>query len=127
VVAWQSDEQDRSGFGIYAQRFTATGARPGTELLINTAVAGSQSQPSVAAFAEGGFIVMWMSKGQDSAAEQDIYAQAHKANGKRLDVEFRANTTTAKNQSQPAVAVNTGGNFVAVWTSRDQDGSLEGV
>ena len=52
VVAWQSDEQDRSGLGIYAQRFTAAGARPGTELLHQHRGAGSQSQPSVAAFAE---------------------------------------------------------------------------
>ena len=42
-------------------------------------------------------------------------------------VEFRINTTTANNQNQPAVAARTNGDFVAVWTSRNQDGALEGV
>ena len=50
-----------------------------------------------------------------------------KANGQKLDVEFRINTTTANNQNQPAVAARTNGDFVAVWTSRNQDGALEGV
>ena len=126
IVTWQSMGQDGSGLGVYMQRFAINGTRTGSELPVNTVVAGDQSQPCVAAFPDGGgFMVMWTSAGQNGSG-QGIYAQAHKADGQKSDIEFRANTT-AKNQFQPALAAFTGGNFVAVWTSRDQDGSLHDV
>jgi hypothetical protein len=41
-------------------------------------------------------------------------------------VEFRLNTTVIKDQWQSTIAPSTAG-IVAAWTSRDQDGSLEGI
>ena len=41
--------------------------------------------------------------------------------------EFRVNATTTNAQSQPAVASDSTGNFVVVWTSYGQDGAYEGV
>ena len=127
AVAWQSKDQDGSGLGVYAQRFNVNGTRTGAELRANTFTAGDQSQPSLAPFPDGGgFIVLWTSANQDGSG-QGVYAQAFKANGKPLDVEFRINTTIASNQNQPSVTARTNGDFVAVWTSRNQDGALEGV
>jgi hypothetical protein len=126
VVAWQSAAQDGSGLGVYAQRYAASGGKAGVEFRVNTTVASDQSQPSVASFLDGGFVVAWTSKQQDGSG-LGVYAQAFNAAGARVDVEFRVNTTTLKDQSQPAVAAFTGGSFVVVWTSVGQDGSLEGI
>jgi hypothetical protein len=41
--------------------------------------------------------------------------------------EFQVNTYTTDYQSAPAVAADTGGNFVVVWQSNTQDGSSSGV
>ena len=41
--------------------------------------------------------------------------------------EFRVNTYTTSSQEWPAVAADTNGNFVVVWESEGQDGSLDGV
>lgn len=42
-------------------------------------------------------------------------------------IEFRVNTATAGDQGRPDVAVDADGDAVAVWQSRDQDGSSDGV
>jgi hypothetical protein len=47
--------------------------------------------------------------------------------GTPVGPEFRVNTHTAGNQSTPSVAADASGNFVVVWNSFVQDGSLYGV
>jgi len=44
-----------------------------------------------------------------------------------LGPEFRVNTYTAAVQDDPAIASDASGNFVVVWVSSGQDGSLDGV
>lgn len=126
VVMWQSNGQDGSGLGVYGQRYNSSGGRVGVEFRVNTRTASNQSDPSVAAFADGGFVVTWTSSAQEGAG-LGVYAQCYNAAGKPVDLEFRVNTTTAKNQWQPSIAAFSAGKFVAIWTSQDQDGSLEGV
>ena len=36
VVAWESQAEDGSNYGIYAQRYNAAGAAQGSEFLVNT-------------------------------------------------------------------------------------------
>ena len=62
MIVWQSNLQDGSGWGIFGQRYNAAGTRAGAEFLINTTRAKSQTQPSVAAFSSGGFVVSWWSE-----------------------------------------------------------------
>lgn len=126
VVAWSSRLQDGSGLGIYAQRYSPTAARQGTEFRVNTVVASHQSQPAVGGLGDGGFAVVWASKLQDGSG-LGVYAHRYDATGNAEDVEFRVNTTIADDQSQPVVARLAVGGWVAVWTSFGQDGSLEGV
>lgn len=126
VVAWQSNLQDGSGLGVFAQRFTPGGVKAGSEFRVNTMTVSDQWQPSVAGFTDGGFVVAWSSKGQDRSG-QGVYAQAYNASGTQANIEFRVNSRTASDQYQPKVAAFTVGKFIAVWTSKNQDGALEGV
>ncbi|RZJ40778.1 MAG: hypothetical protein EON86_11750, partial [Brevundimonas sp.] len=50
---------DGSGVAVKAQVYDASGARSGGELLVNTAISGSQGSPVVSALPGGGFVVSW--------------------------------------------------------------------
>ncbi len=126
VVVWQSKLQDGSGLGVYAQLFTSAGAKSGSEVKVNSYTKGDQWQPQVSAFSDGGFVVLWTSNLEDGSGK-GVFAQAVDSAGMPSNVEFLVNATTLKDQWQPSVAAAAGGRFMAAWTSRDQDGSLEGV
>jgi len=126
VVAWASDDQDGSGLGVYAQRYTASASKAGTIFRVNTTVKSDQSEPTVASRPGGGFTVAWSSAGQDGS-RRGIYAQHFDAKGTRSDVEFQINTTTEDQQSQPSLAIRSDTDFVMTWTSNEQDGDLGGV
>ena len=55
VIAWQSRDQDGSGYGVFAQRYNAAGTPQGAEFRVNTYTTGYQVSPSVAMDAEGDF------------------------------------------------------------------------
>jgi hypothetical protein len=114
VVAWMSDAQDGSGRGIYAQRYNAAGLPQGGEFRVNTTTANAQGLPSVAADADGDFVVAWQSLFQDGS-NYGVYAQRYNAAGAPQGGEFRANTTTVGNQGMPSVAVDADGDFVVAW------------
>ena len=50
---------DSSDTAVKAQVFAADGSQMGSELLVNTATAGDQSDPRITALANGGFVVTW--------------------------------------------------------------------
>jgi alpha-tubulin suppressor-like RCC1 family protein len=120
VIAWQSDTQDK-GAGIFAQRFKSNASTDGFEFRVNTRAKGNQTAPALASLSDGGFVAAWVSDGQDGDG-LGIYGQRFLSTGNRLGEEFRINTTTALDQSQPAVSGYDGGGFVVVWTSPDGDG-----
>ncbi|MCC7510602.1 MAG: tandem-95 repeat protein [Planctomycetes bacterium] len=126
VIAWMSDGQDGSSFGIYAQRYNNSGAAVGTEFRVNTFTTNDQLHPSVAMDADGDFMVAWQSFGQDGNGN-GIYAQRFHNSGAAVGSEFLVNSYTNNQQSYPSVAVDADGDFVVVWTSNGQDGSGEGI
>jgi hypothetical protein len=126
VVVWQSYGQDRSSWGVYAQRFDLNGNKIGSELLLNTWTTDSQGDPSVTSLSDGGFIVVWDSNGQDSSS-WGVYAQRFDLNGNKIGSEFRVNAWTTDAQWGPAVTSLLSGGFVVVWQSFGQDGSGYGV
>jgi hypothetical protein len=93
VVTWTSYQRDGSESNIYGQRYDANGNRVGLEFQINTHTSNTQSNPSVAPLAGGGFIVTWDSYEQDGSS-YGIYGQRYDANGVRISSEFPINTYT---------------------------------
>src|SRR5262245_8287364 len=61
VVVWTSYDQDGSGYGVFAQRFTSTGVPHGIEFPVNTYTTGAQLNPAVTVDASGNFTVVWES------------------------------------------------------------------
>lgn len=66
VIGWTS--ADGSASGITVQRFDAAGARVGGESRVNASAAGDQTQPALAALADGGYMVTWLSQHGDTYA-----------------------------------------------------------
>jgi tRNA A-37 threonylcarbamoyl transferase component Bud32 len=125
VVIWTS-VQDGNDNGIYGQMFNANGTKYLSEFQVNTYVESSQEYPSVAGLGNGKFVVTWHSNGQDGYS-WGVFGQMHNADNSRYGLEFRVNTYTTYDQSNPSVARLGDGKFVVTWVSEFQDGSTYGI
>lgn len=114
VVVWRSTGQDgeaTSFTGIYGQKFTAAGVKSGAEFAISPAGNGiSEASPSVAALANGRFVVAY----QQTNTDNDIVFRIVEANG-TLGAETQAPSTATGAQSAPWVAALSDGNFAITW------------
>ena len=120
VVSWTSLAQDGSGYGVYAQRFDASGVAVGSETRINSYTASDQLMPSVAVLADDSYVIAWYSNGQDGDG-LGVYAQRYDSSGAAIGSEFRVNTYTTSDQNYPRVTAMSDGGFVIGWTSKNQD------
>ena len=64
VIVWSSFGQDGSHYGVFGRRYDAAGT-PGTEFRVNTHTTHIQDKAAVAMAADGSFVVVWESYGQD--------------------------------------------------------------
>ena len=126
VVTWQSYYQDGSGYGIYAQRYDADGVKVGSETQVNTYTSSDQREPSIAALADGGYVITWNSYYQDGSSV-GIYAQRYDADGAKVGDETQVNTYTSSDQVTPAISALADGGYVVTWQSYYQDGSGYGI
>ena len=78
AVAWISPH-DGDGFGIFGQRYDATGAPVGDEFLVNGYTPHDQASPAVTYTAAGDFVVAWESQRLD----REIFAQRYDAAGRQ--------------------------------------------
>ena len=111
----------------------AAGPRPvsgqllGPEFRVNSYTTSHQQFPAVEADAAGNFVVVWASQGQEDPDFAGVFGQRYDAAGAPVGGEFQVNTFTTQIQSEPAVAMDDSGNFIVVWESNGQDGSLFGI
>ncbi|HSH93924.1 MAG TPA: hypothetical protein VK968_07245, partial [Roseimicrobium sp.] len=124
VITWQSESQDGSQYNIFAQRYTSAGLAQGSEFRVNSYTTEHQSSPEVALDGDGDFVIVWTSNNQDSDSP-DIFAQRFASTGGFLGSEFRVNSYTTQQQFNPAVAMDSSGDFVVSWQSYDQDGPYD--
>jgi hypothetical protein len=114
VVAWSSYGEDRSLFGIFAQRISPTGSKVGSEFLVNQFTPNNQRSPAIATLSDGNFAVAWVTEGQRTADTIDVYSRIFAPDGKPLSGEFLVNTTT-NICSTPTIATLQG-SFVIGWS-----------
>ncbi|MEO8198549.1 MAG: hypothetical protein ABI689_17690 [Thermoanaerobaculia bacterium] len=126
VVSWISyGQDDGSNWGVYAQRFAATGVKAGPEFRVNSYTTSAQFISRVAADAAGNFVVMW--EGVGLSDNDAVFGQRFTSAGATVGGEFRVNSYTTGGQRRPAVAPTAQGNFVVGWESYGQDGSSLGI
>jgi hypothetical protein len=125
VVVWVSTGgQDGDGYGIFGQRFDASGNKLGTEFQVNTYTTGNQKYAGVAMNAGREFVVAWQSFGEDGNGYGTI-ARLYDGTGAPVTGDIVVNTSTTGDQADPQVAMDRSGNFVVVWDS--SDGSAYGI
>ncbi|WP_157218518.1 beta strand repeat-containing protein [Flavisphingomonas formosensis] len=120
VVTWTDASgvgPDASQLGIKAQMFSASGAKIGSEFLVNTTTNLNQNAPTITNLANGGFVVSWVdaSATAPDANSTGVRAQIFDANGAKVGSEFLVNTTTLSAQNYPALTSLSSGGFVATW------------
>jgi hypothetical protein len=122
VVVWRDQgSQDGDGTGVFAQRFTSTGAPAGTEFQVNAYTRGFQESPRVSAAADGSFVVVWYD------FEARAFGRRFDSTGMPPGGDFP--TSSGKHpQTFPSVAAAPSGGFLIAWESlADQDGDGSGV
>jgi hypothetical protein len=124
VVVWESPTA--SGLDIVARLFDADGLPVTGDFRVNTYTPSHQYAPATAAAANGEFVVVWTSVGQDGSL-RGVFGQRLGANGAPLGSEFAINTQTLDRQWWPRVATAPSGDFVVVWDSQGQDGHENGI
>ena len=118
VVVWRSDGSygtDTSGFSLNGQRYASDGSAQGAEFQVNAYTTGDQVYPSVAAAADGNFVVVWESPGSygTDTSSGSVQGQFFSSFGQQ-GTEFQVNTYTTDRQSSASVAATDDG-FVVVW------------
>ena len=113
VIVWSSaGHHDGDNLGVFGQRFDAGGAPEGGEFQINSFTTVHQYGPDVIHDSSGGFLVVWVSLGQDG-----IFGQRFASSGLPVGNEFQINTNTVYGQAHPRVSRAPSGEFVVVWKS----------
>ncbi len=88
------------------------------EFKVNTFSDSTQRDPQIARDGSGNYIIVWDSENQvDPASQSDIYFQLFDSNDSKVGSEEIVNTFTEGEQERPALAMNSGGDFVIVWAS----------
>jgi len=133
VLAWVSELKSHdNSVEIWARVFGDDGSpvasASGNEFLVSATHTNVCANPSVAALANGGFVVAWGERDQfDRNNSWDVFGRAYtsssSANGSSIQM---LNTNRFGDQFAPRVAALDSG-AVVVWTSLGQDGSQEGV
>ena len=79
--------------GVFGQRFSASGAKAGSEFQVNTYTTGYQGAARVAVDRGGNFVVVW-SEDAGGGPDRNILGQRFDGSGKKVGTEFQVNTTT---------------------------------
>jgi hypothetical protein len=128
VVAWESYESPGDDVGtdsVQARRYSSGGAALGDQFQVNSFTVGYQKYPSLAAAADGGFAVVWMSPGSSGTdtSAWSIQGQRYASDGSPAGGEFQVNTYTTAYQTYPSAAGAPDGRFTVVWMSNGSFGS----
>jgi len=123
VAAWSSFGQTGGTSSVYAQRFTAKGARAGGETRINTAVDADHIGPSVAAFPGGGHFVAWTRR--TAATVATVRWRRYHADGTASDIEQVATVTGVTWATGPTAVVATDLAFAVGFTGGGGTGNTE--
>jgi S-layer family protein len=127
VVTWDSYGADGDRFGISARRFEASGTPLGGEFIVNSYTSSWQNESSVAADANGNFVVAWTDQTQArDGSGFAVFGQRFDSGGNRLGGEFRVNTFTDSGQTTPSVSVSPTGGFVVAFNSAPAPGDSNG-
>ncbi len=126
VIVWTTDKGAGDGWEVYAQRYDASGAEVGAEIIVNDYSTSSQYAPKVAAFDDGGFVVSYASHGQNGS-NYTIYARRYlpdALDSSQLVAQPEQPVSLVGNhQIYSKVETSADGGFSVAWTYERPNGS----
>lgn len=122
VVVWHDDRDENGLFEIKGRGFNADGSESIAQFTVNSSSSGQQIAPSIAMAANGDFVVAF---GDDRDQDENfqVKARGFNADGTELIAQFTVNTSSAGQQSNPSVAMDSDGNFAVAY---NHDGDNDG-
>lgn len=119
VVVWSSLGQDGSMQGVFARLLSPAGHPLGNEFQVNQYTLNNQRNPAVAALANGGFAVAWISELQRVSSTVDVYGRVFNAVGVPVVNEFLVSNNTNSFCANPSVAASPQGGFAVAWSQKE--------
>jgi len=114
VATWTDAAQN--GGDVYQQAYNEDGVALGEQTRVNTYTTNSQSPSSVVALADGGWVQIWGSFGQDGSS-YGVYQKVYNADGTAKGEETLVNTTTTGIQGEPAATALADGGWLVSYYS----------
>jgi len=123
-LVWDDNFGDGDGQSVNVRRVTPLLSGELDHTLLSTRIASHQERPRVTLLSGGGAAFVWQS-GPDGA--QQVMTRTMNASGIFNGDEVAVSLRSDLSQLTPAIAALPNGNYVVVWSSYDQDGSMQGV
>jgi len=123
VMVWTDDRNGQYNSDIYGQRYDSKGSPLGSNFKINVDTGSSiQYASAIDVDGSGNFVVVWQDKRNGNL---DIYGQRYNSNGTTQSGNFKINdyNTGSSTQWDPAIAVDSSGNFMVVWNDERNEGT----
>lgn len=114
VAVWTTSGQTGGTRSLFLQRLSPGAARVGGETRVVSQVAGDQTEPSVAGFPSGGFVVAWTARSGTATAVRQL---RFRGAGTAADVDLPMELPAAKAFGQPAVTAASDTAFAVVFTA----------
>ncbi|MBM3330888.1 hypothetical protein FJY68_03430 [candidate division WOR-3 bacterium] len=125
LFCWE-DRRDIGNSDLFAQRFSAAGARLGDNSRVSDSAAGGDQSISGAWTSPGGVTLLaWDDR--RFGLTGDIFAQFFNPDGTPLDTNFRVNDDQIgyANQYEPEVSGDSSGRFTVAWMDGRGQGSMD--
>ena len=116
-MVWQSNGQDGSGYGVYAQMFDSSASKVGAEFRVNTNTIDDQRYPTIVTMNDGGFLISWSSV--QNGDTWRIFCQRYDSSGNQVEAEFQVNTNTSGDQVYTSIAILNDISYVIAWGGAD--------
>jgi hypothetical protein len=97
------------------------------EFAVNFDAYNNQLNPDVITFSTGDFLILYETTGNQDLSGYGIVGQRFDKNGIKSGSAFQVNTTKDDNQRNPEGISLSGGGYIVVWISNNQDGSGTGI
>ncbi|MFI0847511.1 hypothetical protein [Mesorhizobium sp. IMUNJ 23232] len=128
VVVWEDESDPLGNASVRVQHFDATGAKIGSDFIVNTNELSDARNPTVTALSNGGYVVAWDHPSADDGGDgsgSSVKAQIFNAAGNKVGIEFLLNEQSALEQSDVSISALADGGFVASWSTDSGGGDID--
>jgi hypothetical protein len=117
-VVWT--DQSASAYNLWLSRFDVAGNPVGQPINVESNSFAFNNAPSIAAAADGHFVVTWSAR-PESGADVQIRARRFSAAGAKLGQEIRVDALNTVYQGDAHVGIADDGRFTVVWSLDESD------